>query len=198
MQDEPEIIQPTAVIEPEEVRLIPKHPLPNKEQLVELVKVGAQIVTCLGTFDMAALRINDNDLSEELASIAPAIGWFAGYEAAAQHVLTRLELDLKRTRAELSQHWQTKKAAGEKLTVNDIEHNIGLDAGVQELEDQLADARYNLDLLKALRQAHDSKHRALQSAVGLRRTETDADIHRHRLSTLGASRGEGQGEVVLP
>jgi hypothetical protein len=179
----PEVIAPS-ILEPEMVRLTPQHPLPNPAAIVELTRRGATIETPLGTFHMKGLQIDPTNMSEDLANISADIGWFAGYEAAASHVLTRLELELKRKCAELSQHWQAKKAAGDKLTVNDIGHNISLDAHVQLLEDQIADAQYNLALLQALRKSHETKARALQSAVGLKRTELDADTSRHRLDTL--------------
>lgn len=178
-----EVDAPT-ILEPEMVRLVPQHPLPNPAALVELTRRGATIETPLGTFHMKGLQIDPENLSGDLANISADIGWFAGYEAAASHVLTRLELELKRKSAELSQYWQSRKAGGEKLTVNDIEHNISLDANVQLLEDQIADAQYNLALLQALRKSHETKARALQSAIGLRRTETDADTSRRRLDTL--------------
>lgn len=188
---DPEVLQPS-VVDPAPVRSTPKHPLPNPNDIVRLTVRGDKIETPLGTFHMSGLQIDDSNLSAELSNISSNIGWFAGWEAAANHIFDRLELTLKRKRAELSQAWQRRKAGGEKLTVSDIEHNISLDAEVQRLEDQLADAKYNLDLLQALRKAHESKSRALQSAVGLRRTETDADVHRHRLATFSQPTGVNQ------
>jgi hypothetical protein len=196
----PEVIAPS-ILEPEVVRLTPMHPLPNPDALVELTRRGATLETPLGTFHMRGLQIDPENLSEDLANISADIGWFGGWESAASYILSRLDLELKRKRAELSQHWQARKADGEKLTVNDIEHNISLDAHVQLLEDQIVDAQYNLSILVSLRKAHDAKHRALQSAVGLRRTETDADLARHRLDSLAQvpliqqAREQAQGVV---
>lgn len=186
---EPEII-PLSPPEPEVVRLVPQHPLPNPAALVDLVTRGVSIETPLGTFAMKGLQIDMDRLTDELSNISADIGWFGGYEAAAAHVLSRLFLELKRKQAELSQHWQQEKAQGRKLTVDDIKHNISLDIHVHALEDQIVDAQYNVDLLQALRKAHDTKSRALQSAVGLRRTETDADIYRRRLQTFGQEKPE--------
>jgi hypothetical protein len=109
------------------------------------------------------------------------LGWFGGYLAAAEHVIGKLELQMKRRKAQLSQYWQKKKADGMKLTVQDIEHNMLLDETVQEYEQQLLDARYNQQVLKFVHDSFVAKHRALQSDVGLQRSEIEADLYNKRL-----------------
>lgn len=175
----------------------PGKPLPSPDKMPNLTERGAAVITPVGTFQMKGLEIDFYRLSEALSTISADIGWFSSWETGANYLIATLQLNLKRKEAELSQKWQLKKAEGTKLTVDDIKHNIALDVNVQKLEDSLAEAKYHLEIFQGLRRAHETKARLLPSAINLRRTELDADIHSHRLKSMGATRDPGTG-VVLP
>ncbi len=175
-------IAPT--VEPEVISVTPAHPLPNKEEFQDLMTIGAVISTPVGQLDMAIFRVDHENLPQAMADTPGYISWFGGFEVAADHVLRKLELNLKRVRAELQiTAGRTLESQSIKVTVAAITAFIDRDANVQGLEEQLNDAHYNLSLFQMLRRAMESKRTMISSAVGLKRSQMESELQDRRTGT---------------
>ncbi len=142
-------------------------------------------VAGVATISTQFLKINDQDLSEDMDNQAAYYVFWATAVADAQRDEGQAELNYKVTKAEVRRDIKESEA---KFTVPDLNAAVDEDDRVIGARMQCIDAEHKVGLTKAIMYALQQKKDMLSSKSGLRRTELEVHMRELGAKVLGGNR----------